>query len=266
MRSTTSILAGLAAVAALLPVRTAIAQRGSDSDFTWEGRIPAGASIKVYDLNGSIEFSAADGSVASVLGEKKWRRGDPRDVHIQLVRDGDDVIICALWFEDATCDARGAHQHGHGDHDDNDVSVHFSVKVPEGVKIVGRSVNGAVTVRDASAEVDARTVNGQVEVATSTGPVDAETVNGSVRARIERLPNDDDLTFKSVNGSVRVELPSTLDADVEMATLNGGVNTDYPMTISGRISPRSLHATLGRGGRRITLKSVNGSVELRKLP
>jgi hypothetical protein len=34
--------------------------------------------------------------------------------------------------------------------------------------------------------------------------------------------------------------------------------------VSGRINPRRIRATIGSGGRRISLETVNGSVELRK--
>jgi DUF4097 and DUF4098 domain-containing protein YvlB len=79
-----------------------------------------------------------------------------------------------------------------------------------------------------------------------------------------RLDGDEDLDYRSVNGSVVAEFTGDVDANVELSTVNGRFQTDWPVTITGRIDPRHLHATLGKGGRRIRLSTVNGNVELRK--
>ena len=64
--------------------------------------------------------------------------------------------------------------------------------------------------------------------------------------------------------SMAAEFTGDLDADIELSTVNGRFATDWPVTITGRIDPRRLRATLGKGGRRIKLSTVNGNVELRK--
>jgi hypothetical protein len=49
-----------------------------------------------------------------------------------------------------------------------------------------------------------------------------------------------------------------------MRTVNGRVSSDFPLTLSGRINPRHIRATVGKGGRRLRFSTVNGSVDLRK--
>jgi DUF4097 and DUF4098 domain-containing protein YvlB len=102
----------------------------------------------------------------------------------------------------------------------NDVNVEFHVLVPKGVKVGVNTINGAVTVEGATAEVDAATVNGDVEVATSGGPVNATTVNGGVRARVGRVDSDADMDFTTVNGTVIAEFTGEFGGDVEMSTVN----------------------------------------------
>jgi hypothetical protein len=263
-------LAAALAALALAPL-AAGAQERADSTFRWAGRIPEGSWLRIHNLNGEVAVEAGEGNEVEVVGEKYWRRGDPREVRFELVRDGDNVTICALWRESATCDEDGAHYPRRDDDDDddrrrrNDVSVDFKVRLPRGVKVHAATVNGSVDVRGARAEVVASSVNGRVDAATSAGPVDATTVNGAVRVRMESLAGSGDMRFSTVNGSVTVEGPPTLDAEVEMETVNGSVRSDYPLTVNGRFSPRRLRATIGKGGRRIELKTVNGSLELRKL-
>ena len=244
--------------------------RNRDRDpnaFRWEGKIPRGRWLRVKNLNGGIRVVAGDDDVTQVRGEKSWRRGDPRDVRFEVVRDGDNVTICALWFDNSSCDAEGYHSHGdRGRGRNNDVSVEFTVALARGVKVDASAVNGSVDVRGARAEVVARSVNGRVDAETSTGPVEATTVNGSVHVRMAALDDgDSDMDFGSVNGSVTVEVPEDFDADLEMSTVNGSLRSDFPLTVSGRFNSRHLRAQLGRGGRRVKMHSVNGSIELRKI-
>jgi hypothetical protein len=247
------------------------AQRQTDPNaFRWEGRVPEGRWISVHNLNGAITVEATTGDQVEVRAEKRWRRGDPQSVRIETVRDGDDVVICALWSERSTCDRDGLHtqrdrnRDRDWDDDRNDVSVHFVVRLPRGVKVRAQSVNGAIDVSGARAEVVARTVNGRVDASTSNGPVDAKTVNGAINVRMESLNSSGDMEFETVNGSVRIEAPRNLAADVTMSTVNGSLTSDFPLTVQGRISKQRINATINGGGRRLTLRTVNGSVELRQ--
>ena len=72
------------------------------------------------------------------------------------------------------------------------------------------------------------------------------------------------LHYATVSGSITVEIRGQLDADVEMTTVNGSLSSDYPMTLDGRINPRHLRATIGKGGRQLRFTTVNGSVRLVK--
>jgi DUF4097 and DUF4098 domain-containing protein YvlB len=152
------------------------------------------------------------------------------------------------------------------DYDDNrnDVSVRFTVRLPRGVKIRANSVNGAIDVNGAQSEVVARTVNGRIDATTSAGPVDAQTVNGAINVRMSSLSNAGDMEFETVNGSVRIEAPANLAADVTMSTVNGSLTSDFPLTVQGRISKHRITAAINGGGRRLTMRTVNGSVELRQ--
>lgn len=263
----------IAALATALVAPTAAAQRDRDRDqqaeadaFRWDGRIPEGRWISIHNLNGAITVEAASGDQVEVRAEKRWRRGDPRDVRFETVRDGDNVVICALWTERSTCDRDGAHMRGHSDggNDRNDVSVRFTVRLPAGVKVRAQTVNGAIDVSGARSEVVARTVNGRVDATTAAGPVDAETVNGGITVRMESLNAEGDMKFETVNGSVRIEAPANLAAELSMSTVNGSLTSDFPLTVQGRLSKHRIDATINGGGRRLTLRTVNGSVELRR--
>jgi len=262
-------LVPLTAVAMMATGGTAGAQqRSTDRDFSWDGRITSGRWLYVRDLNGSIRVERATGDRAEVTAVKRWRRGDPEDVRIETRRlggDDGDVIICAFWTENASCDEDGYRSHSDRNwrNHDNDTSVEFTVRLPAGVRLGVSTVNGGVTVNGATNEVRASTVNGRVSAVSSGGPVNASTVNGDIDVRMRDLGTGD-LSYSTVNGSIEIEVPSNLDADVDMRTVNGSLTAEIPIRLQGRVNPRRIRATIGKGGRRLRLETVNGSVELRK--
>jgi putative adhesin len=244
-------------------------QKSNDRDFSWDGRVTNGHWLYVRNLNGSIRVERATGDRAEVTAVKRWRRGNPEDVRIETKRlggDDGDVIICAFWSDNATCDEDGYRSHGDNNNwrnHDNDTSVEFTVKLPAGVRLGVSTVNGGVDVSGATSEVKASTVNGRVSAQSSGGPVNASTVNGDIDVRMRDLGTGD-LEYSTVNGSIEIEVPANLDADVDMRTVNGSLSADFPITLQGRVNPRRIRATIGKGGRRLRLETVNGSVELRK--
>jgi len=243
-------------------------QVSTDRNFRWDGSIPSGSWLYVRNLNGPIRVERGSGSRVEVTAEKKWRRGNSDDVRFETRktgRGGDDVVICAIWYQDTDCDEDGYRNHNDNDgrNRNNDTEVSFVVRLPAGVKLDVSTVNGGLEIDGASSTVEAHTVNGRVSATSSGGPVNAGTVNGDVEVRMGSV-GDADLKFETVNGSVRVIVPENLNAEVDMRTVMGRVDSDFPMTVSGRINPRHIRATIGRGGRRLEFRTVNGSVELRK--
>jgi putative adhesin len=282
MMNRTKIVAALAFMLAA-PALGAQQQYGRDSDtWRWDGRVDAGRWMSVINVNGSVDFSPSTDNMVHLVAEKgsNGRRMD--DIHFEVVQAGGNVTICAIWNNSSRCEDGGTSSLRRNENNDNHSTVKFTVMVPRGVRIGAHSVNGGVSVRDVGAEVRANTVNGGVtvrntsgpvrantvnggvDVNTAAGPVTAETVNGNVDARMASLQGDDDMTFKTVNGSVSIYVPASFDAKFRFDTVHGGINSDFPMTLSGRFGPRHASGTIGNGGRDLRASSVNGSIELRK--
>jgi hypothetical protein len=269
-RTRIAALAACAATSVVFGSAAAAQERSTERDFSWDGRVTSGRWLYVRNLNGSIRVERATGDRAEVTAVKRYRRGNPEDVRIETRRiggDDGDAIICAFWNENASCDEDGYRSRGdnnwRGRNNDNDTSVEFTVKLPAGVKLGVSTVNGGVTVGGATNEVRASTVNGRVSAVSTGGPVNASTVNGDIDVRMRDLGTGD-LEYSTVNGSIEIEVPANLDADLDMRTVNGSLSADFPITLQGRVNPRRMRATIGKGGRRLRLETVNGSVELRK--
>jgi len=214
-------------------------------------------------VNGDVRASAGSGDV-EVTAVKHARRSDPDEVKIEVVPHEDGVTICAVYpgdgRRDNTCDAG---DRGHMNVHDNDVTVDFTVRVPAGVRFVGRTVNGEVAAADLAGDGEANTVNGSIRISTS-GSAEAQTVNGSIEASFGRATWSDALEFRTVNGAITLNLPTGLSTEVRASTVNGDIQTDFPLMVTGRLGPRTLRGTIGSGGRRLALETVNGSIRLRK--
>jgi len=232
-------------------------------EFEWSGKLAAGQSVEVKGVNGTIRAHGAGESV-SVTAHKHGRRDDPAQVEVRVVPHAAGVTICAVYpSRDGRPNECVPGPGGHMDARDNDVDVDFQVELPRDVRFVARTVNGNVDAEDLGAAVEAVTVNGNVRLATA-GLASAETVNGNVEARLGRDDGREAADFKTVNGNVEVRLPEGANAEVEAHTVNGGIVSDFPLNVEGKWGPKRAHGTLGSGGRRLSLTTVNGSVRLEK--
>ncbi|MFL5549770.1 MAG: DUF4097 family beta strand repeat-containing protein [Gemmatimonadaceae bacterium] len=265
------------------PVLGAQQQFGRDSDtWRWDGKVDAGRWMSVFNINGSVDFQPSTDNMVHLVAQKRSNGREMDDIHYEVVQVGGNVTICAIWNNNSRCEDGGVEQFRNRENNQNHSSVKFTVSVPRSVKVGAHSVNGGVSVRDVGAEVRANTVNGGVvvrntngpvrattvnggvDVNTAVGPVSAHTVNGNVDARMTTLQGNDDMDFKTVNGSVAIYVPARFDATFRFDTVHGGIDSDFPMTLSGRWGPRHAAGTIGNGGRDIRASSVNGSIELRK--
>jgi DUF4097 and DUF4098 domain-containing protein YvlB len=184
-------------------------------------------------------------------------------VKIEVVEHAGGVTVCAVYPSSGTPNECKPGEGGRMSVRDNDVSVEFEVRVPSGVRFVGRTVNGGVEASGISADAEARTVNGGVTLEAS-GTARAETVNGGIVARLGKADWQGSLRLKTVNGGIEVTLPEGASADVRASTVNGDIDTSFPLTVTGRISRRKLEGTIGAGGRLLEMETVNGGIALRK--
>jgi len=232
------------------------------SDFRWQGKVAAGRTIEIKGVNGSIQATGSSGDQVEVVATRRGRRSDPESVQIKTFEHEGGITVCALY--PSTDPARPneclAGEKGRMNSKNNDVTVDFVVKVPAGVRLAARTVNGAVDASGLSADADAETVNGSVRIETA-GAARAQTVNGSVQARMGRADWSSGLEIKTVNGSIRITLPAAASTTVDAETVNGRIETDFAVE-GGRATKRRLTGTIGGGGRGLSLETVNGSITI----
>ena len=234
--------------------------------FDWSGAVAQGKTIEVLGVNGDIDAALSDDGRVHVHATRTGRRSNPESVRIEVVEHGDGVTICAVYPTPDDADDENECEPGGGNMsvNNNDVEVHFTVRVPAGVRLAAATVNGAVEAQGLRSDVEASTVNGDVTVATS-GLAEASTVNGDIAARVGSGTLARDLEFSTVNGSIELSAPAGLNADLDASTVNGEIDSDFEVRVRGSMDRQSLRGTIGSGGEDLDLSTVNGRIRLRRI-
>jgi DUF4097 and DUF4098 domain-containing protein YvlB len=95
-----------------------------------------------------------------------------------------------------------------------------------------------------------------LELHTGDGRVEARATAGSSLATGWRLESGD--------GSVTLEVPENLAADIDLHTGDGHIDLDLPVSTQGKIRENDVHGKLNGGGNLLTIHTGDGSIHLRK--
>ena len=152
---------------------------------------------------------------------------------------------------------------------------------PAGAKV--KTMGGAIRIGSAKDFVDATTMGGSIEIEALDGGVNAITYGGDITVTMVGDPSAGrrDVTLKSLNGELRLTVPASLSADIEVElayTKNSArdfkITSDFPLTITetpewddDHGTPRkTIHAkgSTGGGKNKIHLKTINGNVVIKK--
>ena len=125
----------------------------------------------------------------------------------------------------------------------------YEVTVPEGARVVLRSMNGSLTVRGVKGSVDLHTNNGDLEITDVGGRVEAVTLSGEVvgsriRGSVEATSLNGMVTLTDVQGgtvsaestSGSIELTNVTSSDIDVSTVSGEVDFIGPIDPKGRYS------------------------------
>jgi putative adhesin len=235
----------------------------AQTPFDWRGPIGSGQTLEVRGVNGEINATVSGSGDAEVHATKSANRSDPEQVRVAVVPHAGGILVCAIYptppgREPNTCEPGPNHR---SNTDNNDTQVRFDVKVPAGVKFVGKTVNGDVTA-ELNGDAEGHTVNGSVKVST-TGNARANTVNGSLDVTMGRADFPEGAKFSTVNGGIVLRVPSYLNANLKASVQNGSIESEFPIAVTRMVDRRRIEGTIGSGGQDLQVSTVNGSIKLR---
>lgn len=149
---------------------------------------------------------------------------------------------------------------------DSGGEVDYRLWVPRSARLDGiELVNGNLKIRDVDGDVNASLVNGDLTASGLSGDLELETVNGSLEVTLDKLRTNGDVSLESVNGRIEVVLPRGVSADISADSVHGRIRNDFGFDEKRERYGvgRSLHGSIGGGGARVDLETVNGSIDIR---
>jgi hypothetical protein len=260
-------IAPVLALPLLLCVPRLAHSQNRDGDFRWERRLGSGQVVHARNINGDISVTPSSSGRVEIVGVRRGSSRSADRLNAAVTETSDGIIVCIVRVDsDDECDGDGYHHRGNNDRDDDwgNASMNLEIRLPSNVEIDASSVSGNVDVVGAQGDVKAGSVSGDIRMdglrATS---IEARTVSGEITAGVESLSGGGPLSFKTVSGDVKLDLPRSLDADLSMSSVSGQLDSEFQMTLGGRMSRRRIEARIGRGGRALTLTTVSGDVRLK---
>lgn len=241
--------------------------------------LAAGGTLTLENKNGSVTLEAWDRDEVRVEAEKRVKAGSEEDarkimeqIRIEVKQEAGSLRVVTRLPEKGSglLSWLGGKSWNAG--------VSYKIRVPRrvtidagtangGIKLAGtrgraelETANGTITVEGAEGSFDLETVNGSIHVDRSAGGVRAETTNGSIVVHLTEIADGEDLSFATTNGSVTLQLPRDARASVDASAMNGRVSSEFE--VDGESGKQRLEGDINGGGRRLRIRTTNGSVKL----
>jgi len=281
--------------ALLLMAAGVVSTQASSADWLKSYTISGKASVVLSTGDASTEVRSC-GSCREVKIRVEWNDRQPGDFFVNEFKSGDHVN-----FEMKEKQHFGFHIGGGMRR-----SPHVTVETPTVADLYARTADGALKVSGIQGGVDLHTSDGAVDVwdvagavrlSASDGAIRIHNVSGTLESRssdgsvaidgrltaVQVHTSDGSLELtlaegskltvashiESSDGQVKVRLPRSLAADLEVHTSDGRIDCSLPVTTEGynssSSSGHSLRGRLNAGGAPLTIHTSDGSVTISAL-
>jgi len=214
-----------------------------------------GGKLEIVNTNGAIVVNAAAGPQVEVKATRTARAASDEDAQALLKETSISEDVSPNHVVVQTANGNGILRGRRS------VAVEYHVRVPAGIEVMVKTENGGIGLHDLDGTVTASTTNGGVRGTNLSGVYSVHIVNGAIAMDVIRPTGAIDLD--TVNGGVRLDVPSDIKADLEAHAVNGGVSADDSLAMA--TSDRSRTRIVGKlngGGIRISATTVNGGVRI----
>ena len=212
--------------------------------------------VELDNINGDVHISSWDRNEVKVDAVKYAYTKERLDEAQIEVDAGKDYVSIRTKYRDHDLNFNwGSHN--------NPAGVEYTLTVPRTAQLDEiKLINGGLDVSGMSGEVRASCINGRLEAHDLAGRARLSTVNGRLEAHFDQLDGRE-LELNSVNGTVKLTIPSDSRAEVEANTVSGGIENDFGLHVNHhRFVGHDLRGELGTGGAHIHLQNVNGRIEI----
>jgi DUF4097 and DUF4098 domain-containing protein YvlB/uncharacterized membrane protein len=218
--------------------------------------------------NGRVSVSNVNGSISV----ETWNRNE---VKLEWIKNGDSKE--SLGEVEIKIDARQDSfsvqtnyldwkRPGASGRTYNRLTVEYRLIVPQNAVLDEiETVNGTVSIKNASNVTKASAVNGEIRATNLRGAATLSTVNGTVEADFDQMQTGSRISLETVNGTVNLTIPSDANATVKADTVNGKISNDFGLPVrKGQYVGRDMYGKIGSGDVQIKLESVNGELSVKR--
>ena len=161
--------------------------------------------------------------------------------------------------------------------------VDIIIQMPREGNVNLRTGDGKIELAGLKGEIDLHSGDGSENLDSVDGKLHATTGDGSIRAsgrfdELELKTGDGHVEVRAGagsslasswrletgDGSVSLEVPGNLAADVDLHTSDGHIDLDMPVAAEGKIRQNEIHGKINGGGSLLTIRTGDGSIHLRK--
>jgi hypothetical protein len=220
--------------------------RPPQTEFRHLYALPSNGRVVIENVYGDVSITAWDRDL--VLVEAITRSSDPKrldDAHIVVEPTADLLSIRTQY---AGVDAQ------------QPASVDYRITVPRGANLQEvKLTNGGLSLSGLTGSVKASAINGSITALKLRGQADLSTVNGGVVASFQSVSHAKPISLASVNGPIRLTIPSAAGPGVMASNLSGGIASDV-----GRVfrTGSGQRLVVKGAGVQIHLHNVNGVISI----
>jgi len=214
-----------------------------------------GGTLEITNSNGPIVVEAASGAQVEVKANKQVRARSDEEAQAVLknLEIKEEVAPGRVSLQTVTNPVTNFGRRS--------ATVEYRVRVPAGLQVSVKTENGGIGLHDVDGVLNAATTNGGIRGTNISGAVSAHIVNGGIVLEMARVSGA--LMLDSINGTIRLDVPADLNADIEAHAVNGGVVTESGLTIVTSERTRTRVAgKMNRGGVPVSVSTVNGGVRI----
>ena len=247
------------------------------------------AKVRVQTDDGAVRVSTGDIKQVEIRVEYSGYKLD-RDLSVNTSQSGDSIDITAKthgawgfsWGTHHTSlrveihmpkDAELTVRSGDGSIEVDSINGNVDLTAGDG-SITVQSVRGSCHFHTGDGHIEARGLDGQVDASSGDGHINIQgrfdslrikTGDGSVTARADSGSKMNAAwTINTGDGSVDLEIPGDLQANIEASTQDGHISLGLPVTVEGTFSSSRITGKLNGGGQSLTIRTGDGSIRLNK--
>ena len=216
----------------------------------------AQGKVSLDNINGPVHISSWDRNEVKVDAVKHADNQERLDeARIKIDADSNSISIQTKYPDHS--------DYGNGS---NPAWVEYTLTVPRNVRLDAiKLINGSLDISGISGEVQASCINGTLSAKELTGPMKLSTINGL--ADVEISPSGTNRAeISSVNGPVKLSMPSDAKAQIEANTVTGKISNEFGLRVNDhQYIGHDLSGQLDGGGMLIQLRNVNGPIQIHRI-